>query len=275
MTRVRQVVLLILDGLRPDAITPTTMPALDALRHRGWATVARTVRPSVTVAALGSLATGVDPADHGLDADRRLPSLPTLRSLRPLPAELRRHRLHTTVCTAALPAPGLLLARVLLRLAGVGRLVAGGTSPAEVGARARRQFARVLPALGVVYVNDCDVAGHRAGWMSEPYLDAARAADGAVAALAPLADDASTLLLVTADHGGGGVAPTDHDAPHPVNDRIPLVAAGRMVDRLQGHHGASLLDLPPTILDALDLPIPARYAGTVLPLVHARRAVAA
>jgi hypothetical protein len=42
---------------------------------------------------------------------------------------------------------------------------------------------------------------------------------------------ADSLFCVLADHGGGGVAPTDHDAPHPVNDRIPLVLAGPRVRR--------------------------------------------
>jgi predicted AlkP superfamily pyrophosphatase or phosphodiesterase len=275
VTRVRHVVLVILDGLRPDAISPDRMPALTELAGRGWSTVARTVRPSVTVAALGSLATGVGPRTHGLDDARKLPSLPALRRLRPLPTELRRHRLRTAVCTAALPRTGELLARLLLGLAGVGHVSAGGETPGALGERARRQLQRLAPALGVVYVNDCDVAGHRHGWMSPPYLRAAALADDAVGALAPMAQAPGTLLLVTADHGGGGVQVDDHDAPHPLNDHIPLVAAGAMVHHASGHDGASLLDIPPTILDALDLPVPAPYEGRVLPLLAAPRAAAA
>jgi len=60
----RRVVLVLADGLRPDAITPTDMPSLDALSRRFTTALrASTVRPSRTVAALASLATGVAPDD--------------------------------------------------------------------------------------------------------------------------------------------------------------------------------------------------------------------
>lgn len=50
------------DGLRPDAITHRTAPELMQLAHRSArAAQAVTVRPSLTVAALTSLATGVAP----------------------------------------------------------------------------------------------------------------------------------------------------------------------------------------------------------------------
>ena len=59
----RKVVLVVIDGLRPDAITPERMPVLSDMVNRGWrAPQAVTVRPSVTVAALTSLASGVAPA---------------------------------------------------------------------------------------------------------------------------------------------------------------------------------------------------------------------
>jgi len=63
----RRVVLVLADGLRPDAITPGVMPSLDALGGAfTLALHARTVRPSKTVAALASLATGVAPQTHRL-----------------------------------------------------------------------------------------------------------------------------------------------------------------------------------------------------------------
>lgn len=67
MASYRKVVLVILDGLRPEAISPAVMPGLTALAAEHWrAAHAVTVSPSVTVAALTSLATGVSPARHGL-----------------------------------------------------------------------------------------------------------------------------------------------------------------------------------------------------------------
>jgi arylsulfatase A-like enzyme len=56
-----------------------------------------------------------------------------------------------------------------------------------------------------------------------------------------------------------------HDEPHATNDWIPLVIAGRGVrrQRVLGEP-VSLLDLPPTILWRLGVPVPPCYEGQVL-----------
>ncbi len=121
----------------------------------------------------------------------------------------------------------------------------------------------------LVYLSDCDRAGHRDGWPSQPYLAAARAVDAAVGRLATLAAD--SLLVVLADHGGGGVHPTDHDTPHPDNDRIPLVLAGPGVARRHEiTRDVSLLDVPPTVLAHLGVAAPAPYPGRPLDEAFAR-----
>ena len=264
MSRIRRVVLLVIDGLRPDAVSPALMPSLATLASSGWSSEGRTIRPSITVAALSSLATGVPPERHGM-VEARLPALGRLSALRPLPLVLRRHSHLTRVVAGPLPTPHRLLGRTLLGLAGVDSLVCAPSNPRELALAAEREQVRRMVALTIVYVNNCDQVGHRQGWMSAAYLDAARAADEAVAVLADGAlGDEAALLLVTADHGGGGVAATDHDLPHPTNDAIPIVAAGVAVVPGRGHGSASLLDLPPTILRALGVPVPREYAGRAL-----------
>lgn len=256
--------LLILDGLRPDAIRPGTMPALHALEARAWrAAGAVTVRPSVTVAALCSLASGVSPMRHG-QVVPTIRTLPSLRGLRPLPAELRRGGLPTAVVTGNLAPASLLVARGLLALAGIGRMRAEGRTPAATAGAALGEWRRQRRGLTVLYLNHCDLAGHAHGWMSDAYLEAAAALDGAVARLADPLEDGGTLMAVVADHGGGGVDARDHDAPHPINDAIPLLLAGPAVVTRLHHAPASLLDLPPTILHALGRPVPHEYEGRVL-----------
>jgi len=267
MSRIRRVVLLVIDGLRPDAVSPALMPTLATLAASGWSSEGRTIRPSITIAALASLATGVLPERHGL-VDARLPSLQQLSGLRPLPLVLKRHGHRTRIVAGPLPTPHRGLGRTLLGLAGVDSLVSAPPRPRELALAAERERFRREAAFTVVYVNNCDQVGHRQGWMSPAYLDAARAADEAVGVLADgILGDEAALLLVTADHGGGGVAPTDHDLPHPANDAIPIVAAGIRVLAGRGHGSASLLDLPPTILRALGVPIPKEYAGRALHLL--------
>lgn len=263
--RCRSAVLLVIDGLRPDAIRPDTMPALRALRDRHWSAAhATTVAPSITVAALTSLATGVGPEAHGLIAPG-LRSLGRLRGLIPLPVQLQRHGVPTAIVTSALPATRQIIARALIAAAGGAELRCAGDDPTSVGAAAVAMTRRTGPHLTVAYVNDCDAAGHAHGWMSDAYLDAAARCDGAVALLSALAEEDGALLCVTADHGGGGVHPTDHDLPHPVNSAIPLILAGTGVrGRSLSDRSASLLDIPPTLLSALGVPVPATYEGREL-----------
>jgi hypothetical protein len=251
------------DGLRPDAVTPGVMPSLDAMGRRYTvARHARTVRPSATVAALASLATGVSPATHRL-VEPGLGFLPQLRSLRPLARELARGGIATDVVMSELPALARPVASALAAAAGVNDLVASGRRARETATAVRRRMFRRGERLLFVYLPDCDRAGHARGWMSPAYLEAAAEVDAAIGSLADWAEDA--LCVVVADHGGGGVSPTDHDQPHPINDHIPLVLAGPDIAR---HHElsrpVSILDLPPTLLWWFGLEIPACYEGRPL-----------
>ena len=259
----RRVVIVLADGLRPDAISPTHMPSLDALsRAYTMALHAKTVRPSRTAAALTSLATGIAPSSHGL-IEPGLAFLGKLMGLRPLGRELERAGLPSHVVTSEIMAVERAIVWALVSAAGIGTFTARGRSARDVAAAglesARDQRSGVL----FVYLNDADVAGHAHGWMSPQYLAAAAELDVAIGALSALADD--SLMIVLADHGGGGVAAHDHAEPHPANDRIPLVLAGPDVTR---HHqltrAVSLLDVPPTVLWWSGVEVPPTYEGRVL-----------
>lgn len=261
----RKVMLVVIDGLRPDAITPGEMPVLAGMMEQGWRVRhALTVRPSVTVAALTSLASGVGPATHGL-TEARLQNLARVRFLRPLPAELRRLGVETTVVAPELPGTARWMAGALLRLGGIRRLVANASAPGalveaatqRVGGNDNREFV-------VVYMNDADLAGHAWGWMSRAYLHAAATIDRALARILPLVVNPETLVIVTADHGGGGVLQHDHDHPHPVNDTIPLALLGTRVAAGEGGGGVRLLDVPPTVLHGFGGAAPDSYEGRVL-----------
>ena len=265
MHQYTNVVLVVLDGLRPDAIRPTVMPALSTLAAAHWSAAhAVTVRPSVTVAALTSLATGVSPATHGL-IEPGFRTLGMFASRTLLPTQLRRGGHRVAIVTTDLPPATLVLARTLLGIAGAVDLVGGGTRPVEVAETAVGVASRTGRGLTVVYFNDCDRAGHAEGWMSPWYLSEAARLDDAMAVLAPLAEREDSLLILTADHGGGGVVPHDHDEDHPLNLRIPIIVAGRGVrTATRSQTPAHLLDLPATILAALGVAVPADYEGRVL-----------
>jgi arylsulfatase A-like enzyme len=99
--------------------------------------------------------------------------------------------------------------------------------------------------------------------MSEPYLEAAAEVDVGIGLLSSWTDQA--VVIVTADHGGGGVTANEHDEPHPINDHIPLIVAGRGVTRRhQLTRAISLLDVPATVLWWFGVPMPEGYEGRPL-----------
>jgi hypothetical protein len=269
----RRIAVLLADGLRPDAVTAAPMATVDALgREYVRALDAHTVRPSVTVAALASLATGVSPAAHGL-IEPGLRFLGRLGTLRPLPQELARQGLVTSVVTGVL-GRGAPVAAALTALAGIGRLTAVGQTAHATLLAARDMFEQLPDGLMFVYLPDCDRAGHAHGWMSPQYLRVAAELDAAIAAFASSVGNGT--LIVVADHGGGGVRPRDHDLPHPLNDRIPLVIAGRGVRHREVLPGPiSLLDVPATILWRLDVPVPECYEGRPLREAFLQRSLSA
>lgn len=243
-------------------MTPTLAPRLARLARNGAsAASARTVRPSVTVAALTSLATGVGPQTHGL-VQPGLGFLTRLGLVRPLGRELTRNGVPVVVASGPLATVSRSIAWALAAYAGVSRLVCAEREARTIADLALDEWAALTDGLLFVYLNDCDLAGHAEGWMSPAYLAAVAAVDAAAGRMVEQAGDA--LVIVLADHGGGGVSPKDHDAPHPTNDAIPLILSGPSVRCASLGDDVSLLDVPATLLHWFGVPIPANYEGRVL-----------
>lgn len=261
----RKIVLIVLDGLRPDAVTPELMPVLSNLLQRGWrAEFATTVRPSITIAALSSVATGVSPQQH-LITDPGLRTLSRVSGLRPLPRELGLVGVETAVITAPVAGPGKWLTGMLLRLGGAQHLISPSAAPLTMVERAvERVRDREHRELLTVYLNDADLAGHAWGWMSAAYCKAVGTLDRALEPVRWLLDDPDSLVILMADHGGGGVLPQDHDHPHPVNDAIPIMMLGRRVTPGLTARPAHLLDIPATILHCFGATVPESDEGRVL-----------
>jgi arylsulfatase A-like enzyme len=210
-----------------------------------------------------SLLSGIAPADHGVVSDRfRVPD--PKRALTTVPH---------VVASAGMPSSGVVrqvpwlvrpLARRIVRALGIG-------TAHFARANAHALLSAALPALrtqrtGFIMMHwpDCDDIGHTAGWMSPAYLAAVSRMDDALGVLRRELHSTThdTLLLALADHGGGGRVPTHHDSAHPLDCTIPIFLAGAGVHAQELTGGLSLLDVPATVLWALGLQVPARYAGT-------------
>ena len=273
---IRRVVLVVLDGLRADAIPALGLRCWQQLASFGASSLCgTTVAPSITTAAIASLFTGTPPEVHGLQTDRiHRPHRRATQHL--LPKVLAGAGLPTSSFLPRLPLLLRGLGRRTARFLGVGVSSFSGRSCREILFAAWEQM--LVQERGLIFLHwtDADVAGHQHGWMSDEYAQAAHRLDQALGLLAAIADverDPGTLLIALADHGGGGVAPRDHDSDHPLNRTIPLLLAGGAVcsDELDE---PSLLDVPATVLWALGIPLPDSYAGRPLYEAFTPRALA-
>lgn len=275
--RVRRVTVVVLDGLRPDAIESLALFTISRIVRRGASTMrGRAVSPSVTAAAMATLLTGASPERHGLQSDRF--QLPRSRGLlHPWPRLLRAQGLETTVLMARIPSLFMPVARGFSSVLGVNDTRFAGDSCVEIAAEARQVLRTQATGVALIHFPDADRAGHERGWMSAEYCDAARRMDGALAQVLQEIDldDGGELVMLCADHGGGGTIATAHDSSHPLDTTIPVILAGGRV-----HHGelgtdVDFADLPATLVWSLGLPIPATYAGRALAQAFQRSEVAA
>jgi len=265
---VRRVIVVVLDGLRPDAIPRFALPHLSSLARRGASTMrGRTVSPSVTACAMASLVTGASPERHGLRSDRF--HIPRISGpLHPLARVLAEHSLPSSAFLATMPLMFAAIARRIASHAGVGHASFAGAGCEDILRAATPALRSQRSGMILLHWPDGDRAGHEDGWMSAGYENAVRRMDASVGVLVDDVllglDDPETLLIALADHGGGGAVSKHHDSEHPLDTTIPIILAGGAVRRQELAPGASLLDVPATVCWALGLPLPESYGGTPL-----------
>jgi len=268
------VVVISIDGLRPDAIAAYHTPTLRRLLREGSYTLdARTILPSKTLPSHTSMLTGAEPAAHGItwNSDRTSEggelATPTVFAL------ARARGFHTAVFFSKSKFHHLEMAGTLDHAQsprGSGGKLPAATTTDSVAA----YLARARPNLLFVHIGEPDYAGHWWGWMSGRYGRAVRTADGAVAAVLRAADGAfgsgDYTVILTADHGGHG---RSHGSADPRDVTIPWIAWG------EGVRGGTVLpagvrttDTAATALWLLGVTRPATVTGD--PVVGAFRAAA-
>jgi hypothetical protein len=226
----RKVVIVSIDGLRPDAIFRAPAPNLQRLACRGsYSFRARTILPSLTLPSHASMVSGFPPEVHGLEWN-----------------ELQPGYIRTPTIFSVARAAGRRVVLVvgkdkLVQLAPPGSVdvfVWATDGDGDVAARAVAEIERGFDLL-FVHFPDVDLTGHQTGWLSGPYLRQLAATDAALGrVIAALPADA--IVIATADHGGHGYG---HGAGAPVDVTIPWLIAGP--DIRAGH----ALTVPVSTLD--------------------------
>ena len=226
----RHVVLVSVDGLRPDAIDVFNAPTLKSLIAEGsYSRAARTITPSKTLPSHTSMLTGLPPAQHGvlwnnvLSAKKEVVETPNIFSV------ARAHGYVTAAFFSKSKFNALQRAGTLDYSQAPGGW--WGRWPSErTVADVERHLADARPNVLFIHLSDVDRAGHATGWMSPAYGRAVLTADGAIARIRAAADRAfgtgAYTLLVTADHGGHE---RNHGSADPRDVTIPWIAWGRGV----------------------------------------------
>lgn len=254
---IKHVVIISIDGLRPDAIAQTDTPTLDALRAQGaYQPAAQAVLPSVTLVNHASMLSGMSPAKHGIYWNSNEPDLGKIKG--------------PTLFSAAHEA-GLSTAMVvgkpklehLVLPDSVDNYIYAGFTDRQVVNQAVGVIRESMPDLLFIHLPDVDSAGHAVGWMSPGQLLAVSLTDRlvgeVVTALEAQGYLADTLLIVSADHGGSGFK---HGSDSPEDMTIPWLAVGPGVPA-----GIILTspiityDTAATALYALGVSLPAAWDG--------------
>lgn len=265
-SEVRRVIVVVLDGLRPDAIDAFNLVNVRQLMQLGASSaMAQTVSPSLTWPALTSLLTGADPSVHGILSDSLQIPKPR-KPLMPMPELLMRAGFPCSAFLGDVPAVYRIFGSRIAERLGFQHVRFSGTTAPEVLLSARKHLLTQRRGLIFLHWGDADRAGHTHGWMSPEYGEAACRLDASLGMLAGSVGveyDPGTVLIAVADHGGGGVDANNHDAEHPINTTIPLtIAGGSIAPRDLG--SVSLLDIPPTVLWLLGVDVPGSYCGRAL-----------
>lgn len=265
MKKVDRLILVVIDGLRPDGMIQAKTPNLDWLMERGaYSLKAQSVVPSITLPTHLSMFYGVLPEVHGVVGNFYIYNA----ELEPGIVE----RVHQAGYTSAafysweqlrdLWRPGSIKHAHFLNI------YSSNTRDfdLEIVQAAASYLKKESSEFLFVYLGMLDELAHKVGWMTPAYLEAIHSVDSVLGILLEGLDQAglvdSTAILVQSDHGGHDHA---HGTDMPEDMTIPWILSGPGIRRgLNLEVPVSLLDTAPTIMHLLGLSSGATWVGRVV-----------
>jgi len=254
------VVLISIDGMRPDGMIQANTPVIDRLMAEGAYTLtARSVMPSVTLPCHTAMLRGVDVPRHGITSNDFQPLA------RPVPSVIdvahtagkRSGFFYNWGQLRDLCAPGSLDVSYLYRDAYV---------PEGDWKVARAAATHLLEEdfdLLFVYLGYTDECGHKNGWMSAPYIDAISNADACVGHVLDACKQTGRArnILLLSDHGGHG---RSHGTDCDEDMNIPWVMHGPAIKPGQLNTTPYLYDACPTLAHLLGLTPAREWDGRII-----------
>lgn len=238
------VIVISIDGARPDAILQADTPIMQDLAETGavdWQ--AQTVVPSVTIPAHSSLLTGLDTDEHRIVHN-----------------DYRTERITYPTFISIAQAEGYQTAIVVGKQKFIQfhqdedtyyEFVRTG-DPGVVDST----IELLADGYEVLFVHlpNTDFFGHLHGWMSDTYIYELGNTDANIGRILDALDELdireTTLIIITADHGGND---KDHGQNIPENTTIPMILNGTGINPDTLIEDTSITQVASTILLALGL----------------------
>jgi len=265
--RSKRVLIISVDGLRPDLALRGDCPNLRDLMARGSFTMwAQTTPSGKTLPSHTSMLTGRTVPDHGIhwNSEKKPASADYIYAQVPTLFALAKQAGYSTALVAgkakfrAVAQPETLDHQFLAE---------GTTGDHETTEQAIRLVREHAPQVMFFHLPDTDSTGHGRGWGSPQQMRAIANADRCIGRLLTAMENRrvldDTLVIVTADHGGWM---KDHNGSDARGRTIPWIATGpgvvagqdlTLVDKLE----VRTEDTFATACAYLEIPLPAACAG--------------
>jgi len=251
------VVLVSVDGLRPDALSEQEhrFPTFAGMRAAGaWTLHASSVMPSITLPCHMSMFHSLPPQRHGVTSNTWQPVRDGVPGLIDLAhsAGLRTAMFYNWEKIRGVSMPGSLSYATFIDSCKERR------GDEVVCAEALRYLDRHPCDFIFIYCGALDEFAHKHDWMSEHYFDHLEIVDGILGGLLQALPEGARVL-VQSDHGGhdythGTQAPQDMTIPWMVKG--PDIRAGHQIQA-----PVSMLDTAPTLAHLLGLEPPPAWQG--------------
>ena len=243
----KSVLIVSIDGGRPDLLLRANTPAFRSLLERGSYTMwARTTAVAVTLPSHTSMVTGVEPKKHAIEWNSDVVFAQPVYPKWPTIFELAKKVGYSTAMVAGktklsfIDKPGTIDDVVFEDRK--------GSTDVTVAEAAARLIEQKQPRVLFVHLPYVDGAGHSKGWGSDEQIKAIERADAALGVLLAAVEKAgktgSTYVILSADHGGAGIThgPDDSRSRH-----IPWVIVGPGVRK-----NFDLTRVEPLVVDTYD-----------------------
>ena len=251
----KKVILVSIDGMRPDGVLQCGHPFVQELMEKGSYTLdAATVIPSVTLPCHMSMFHSVPPTRHNITTNLYMPPV---RPINGLFEQLKSAGKVSAMYYGWEPLrdvarPGSLAHAHYLNA------YQDEHTDGLLTDRALECIQTYHPDFVFLYMVETDEkGGHDNGWMTPAYLQYVHDAIDNVKRVKDAVGDEYTIII-TADHGG-------HDRTHGTEAKedmtIPMFFLGAPFEAGKVLTGVSILDLTPTVADLMEVPAAREWEG--------------